>query len=579
MLYFVYQNKHNEEMAADLANAHALLQSQTTKHMDEAKALRAKIAELQGIVDEVNRHVQEQVDAIEAARAAEDSDGSMYSPYRDGPSRDASYSRQGSFCSDYGDSPMLRSVSFVLSRRSHPGEAGCSPVRMTLEQAQAQWNGEGLSEVDEPGWESKQDPLPSTGSGRGGNSGAAALTPIRSAMKSPLATPHTTNTQSKEKLAVDPMSPPRDAAAYWEPTDEYSAQFRRIYAGMQLLTTLMTHNMNEERLMRNFVVPHHAQLLDQTSADRDTIVFLEGKRDGLEEKTSYQQESLEYAKESERKALERLAQADGEYRQLSAKYQQMVRCEQSALGSAAKYEQLYRDLELQVQRLRNERKHLLDTGVDNNTHCLELEARIEEHAEAYSVLQSELLRREQELSVLQAERDELVKRCLRNGLPSKATSASATTSSSNSAPSRTEESSSPQYSRAASGAGATATASPLRSEATEADSTRQRAFSGAGSTFLNGRATSPVSQTPGPVRSVGLSGRTPSYLSSPLPSASSLSLHASTLTSPAPSQTQSQRVYYENTYGRYSTLTPQDKQPSEAFISMFGSHSKSVGHN
>lgn len=553
--------------------------------MEETKTLRAKVAELQGIVDEVNRHIQEQVDAIDAAHAAEDSSGSSsptagtpYSPYRS-ENGGTPYSRHDSFSGDYVYSPMLRSVSFVLKgRQSFPRMESTDSADGSA--SNTMWNGEGLTEVtevtevDESGGETKSDAAAATTSRNaagGSNTPSAAVTPMRSALKGGNGAV-SAHRQHQQRLTIETQSPPRDASttpiAYWEPPEEYSAQFQRVYAGLQLLTTVMTQSMNEERTLRDFLMNHHAQLMEQTSADHETIVFLEGRKDGLEEKTSYQQESLDYAKESERRALERVAQAESDYQQLSAKYQQMVRCEQAALGAAAKYEQLYRDLELQAQKLRNERKHLMDTGMDNNTHCVELELKIEEQAEAYSVLQSELMTREQELAVLTAERDELVKRCLRNGLPG-GKSGTAVGTGPGTGGSGSDDPPSPPQAR-----GGGNPASPVRGGASEPSSTLQRGLPG----LTNAGPATPAAT--GPVRSSGLMGRTPSFLSSPLPSSArdgdqSRTSATSSLATPAPAS----RVYYENTYGRYSTLTPQDRQPSEAFVSMFGSHTKQAGRN
>lgn len=205
----------------------------------------------------------------------------------------------------------------------------------------------------------------------------------------------------------------------------------------------------------------------------------------------------------------------------------------------------------------------MDSGLDSNVRCMELEARVEEQAEAYSVLQSTLSLKEQELAVLKTERDELLKRFLRNGYLRSSDAATGSGSGSSDAPP------SPMLARSSSAtsvlSGVPAASSTQRFADIAASGVGQPTPLVRGVSGMSG--TAPFSPQPsGPVRSPGLSGRTPSFLSSPLPTTSSLAVETTT---PAP--VVPPRSYYENSYGRYSTLTPQpDRKPSEVFESMFG---------
>jgi hypothetical protein len=545
----------------DLTNVNAHTHVLTNKHIEETKALKHKIAELQAVVDAVNARIDEEVAEIDAVRAEEESannsPGTPYSPYcRDSILDDSS--RRDSFASGDNYSPMLRSVSFILGPRRSTGGSDqsdalsqvrggpASPQRLT-------WNIDRATEIDEDGYETKGDssPLPASRS-------TPVLTPRKSALKG-----------KSSALTVDTTAP-KEAS---EPPQESSAQFQRIYAGMQLLTTLMSHSMNEERILRNFVVNHHAQLLDQTGSDREKIQYLADKQEYLEEKASAQQDSLDFSKDAERKASDRMAQAETECLQMRAQYLQSVRNEQGAMGTAAKFEQMYLDLRLQLDKVRKEKKHYMDSGLDSTVKFLELEAKFEEQQEALSVLQSKLELSEQELGVVKVERDELMKRFLRNG-----TYSSSTTSSNGTVQEASSSSPAP---------GAVRAPSLLRS----ASASSASAINAAGTALAAGYARTPVAATTPARPSYAL--QSPScapraYVpdgSLPSPGASTQSsifsrsafpATAAAATSSTPLPPPPQRTYAENTYGRYSTLTPQDRQPSEAFISLFGSHSKSA---
>lgn len=558
------QSKHNEDMAVELTNANAQMHVVCNKHIEEVRTLKHKIADLQGIVDAVNKHIEEQVAEL-CDRPDDEGSGSPQSPgnssyyYRD--SMCSGYSRHDSFAGDF--SPMVdRGVSFILGpRRNLPDLFGDqTPNRDYAEAANTPLTIDGATEIDEAGNEVKRD-LDFSPAPRSHSNGAS---PIKSALKS------SQTKTSKGPLAIETSA----SAASYGLSDEPSPQFQRLYAAMSLLTTTLTHSIGEDRILRNFTMDQQFKLMDRTQTDSVTIQYLEDKQEYLEEKCAAQQDSLQFSKELEGRTAERVAVAEAEYQQLKNQYLVCVRNEQAALGNAAKFEQMYLDLRLQLDRVRKEKKQYMDSGMDTNVRCLELEAKIEEDVEAYSVLQSQFQLLEQELGVLKVERDELMKRFLRNGVYPPVLSATTTSPVPPSSPLQHQSSTgsfSGTLSRGYSQASVLSSAPVLASTPAQAPP-KSQPFSPAPAVpasvsspgmyrsnsqqFNNGTA-----QTPGASARTPYSARNPAASDNP-----TLSLR--TTFSPLPAN------HNSNSIGLYSTLTPQGK-PSEAFISLFGNNSLS----
>lgn len=583
------QNKHNEDMAVELTNANAHMHVVCTKHLEEVKALKHKIAELQGIVDAVNKHIEEQV--AELCDRPEDDDGSggFHSPssyyYRD--SMCSTYSRHDSFAGSEFSPMVERGVSFILGpRRTLPEFFGDqTPNRDYAEAASTPLTIDGATEIDEAGVETKRD-LDFSPAPRGNHTGAG-VSPMKSALKN-----SQTKNINKGPLAIETIN--ATSAPSFGTDDAPSPQFQRLYAAMKMLTTSLTHSIQEDRILRSFTLDQQFKLMDSAQTSVATIQYLEDKREYLEEKAASQQDSLQFSKDLERRTAERVAQAEAEYQQLKSQYLVCVRSEQAAMGNAAKFEQMYLDLRLQLDRVRKEKKQYMDSGMDSTVKCLELEAKIEEGVEAYSVLQSQFQLLQQELGVLKVERDELMKRFLRNGVYPPVLTATSPSPSSPPGPTNQQASNNNSISHSTSNfshsSGGTSGLPRTFSQTSVIPNTpahKTQPFSPVPSSAQAPSGSTPaglyrssshlsVSSTNGAGGSYSVSAQTPSVLArtpyslrSPVPPSDVAGLSLKTTSfSPLPAN------HNSNSIGLYSTLTPQGK-PSEAFVSLFGSNSLS----
>lgn len=563
------QSKHNEDMAVELTNANAQMHVVCNKHIEEVKTLKHKIADLQGVVDAINKHIEEQVAEL-CDRPDDEGSGSPHSPgnssyyYRD--SLGSAYSRHDSFAGDF--SPMVdRGVSFYLGpRRNLPDLFGDQTPNRDYTEATTPLTIEGATEIDEAGNEVKRDldfsPAP--------RSHSNGVSPIKSALKS-----------SQTKSNTGPLAIETSAGmASFGLSDEPSPQFLRLHAAMSMLTTSLTHSINEDRILRNFTLDQQFKLMDRTQTDSVNIQYLEDKQEYLEEKCAAQQDSLQFSRELEGRTAERVAVAEAEYQQLKNQYLVCVRNEQAAIGNAAKFEQMYLDLRLQLDRVRKEKKHYMDSGMDTNVRCLELEAKIEEDVEAYSVLQSQFQLLEQELGVLKVERDELMKRFLRNGVYPPVLSATSPVPP----PSPLQQQSSTgsfngSLSRGYSHSSVLSSA-PVPASTPAQAPPKSQPFSPAPAApagmstpslyrnYSDGTNSSTSAPAPSTQQTPGTSARTPYSVRNPYSSDTPALSLKTTSFSPLPAN------HNSNNIGLYSTLTPQGK-PSEAFISLFGNNSLS----
>lgn len=536
-------------MAVELTNANAHMHAMVGKHADEVKALKHKIEELQGTVDAINERIEEQVREL-CDHSEDDADAfSVGGSYYRRDSMGSGLSRQSSFI----ESPMVeRSVSFTLGPRRHlpdffAAEASTpnrgyinSTLTTPLGTAERKT---GLSD-DAADYEDVRvvdlnSPLPAPI--------LNTLSPMKSALKS-AQSPRARNNNAPRELDIN--------------EEESSPQFLRLCEAMQLLTTSLRHGIEEERIIRTFATGQQFRFMDQCHSDQVTIQYLEDKKEYLEEKSSSQQDSLEFAQELERKATERVTAAEVEYQAMKAQYIQSVRSEQAAQGNAAKFEQMYLDLRVQLEKARKEKKQYMDSGMDFNVRCAELEAKVDDAQEAYSVLESQFQLAQQELGVLKVEREELLKRFLRNGTY----------------PPSTTHSSSPRASVTSSG-DTTSVAADTATQSNGVDRTPARSASQSG-LYVNTSAApfSPSASFRGTVQlSLASLLPTPGGASSGAP-AQSLSRAASSSTQFAPPAAPQPHVPYVPPApqpGMYSTLSPMGKKPSEAYISLFGASPQS----
>lgn len=532
-------------MAVELTNTNAHMQSMINKHADEVKSLKHKIEELQSVVDAVNERIEEQVREL-CDRSEDDNDlhsvgGSYY--HRD--SIGSTFSRQSSFM----ESPMVeRSVSFTLGPRRHlpdffAAEAstpnrgyinstlttplGTAERKMGLSDDAADYEDARAIDIVSP------PPAPILNT----------LSPIKSALKS-AQSPRARNNNAPRELDIN--------------EDESSPQFLRLCEAMQLLTTSLRHGIEEERIIRTFATGQQFRYMDQCHSDQVTIQYLEDKKEYLEEKASSQQDSLDFSKELERKATERVSAAEVEYQAMKAQYIQSVRNEQAAQGNAAKFEQMYLDLRVQLDKARKEKKQYMDSGLDINVKCAELEAKVDDAQESYSVLESQFQLAQQELGVLKVEREELLKRFLRNAVY----------------PPTTPSSSSPRASVATSDTVSLAAESTNgATNGANVDRTPARSFSQA--SLLASTPAAPFSPTASFRGTVQLS--LASLLPSGPPPTQSLS-RAPSSTQFVPPAAPPHVPYVPPTPqpGMYSTLSPLGKKPSEAYISLFGATPQSA---
>ena len=381
----MFQNNHNDDMAVELSNSNAQMQAMVSKHAEETKALRRKIDELQSTVDSVNQHIEDQVRELCDRDDDDENSVGTSSYYHRDSFGSPTFSRQSSFM----DSPMVdRSVSFTLGPRRH------LPDFLTTESVSPD-RGYVNSTLTTPNAEHKIDHSADDADDYGDAQPVDLMSPIAllsniSPMKSALKSSAPSRAkqvakESKSGAFSDCGEVDGDAD-----DEECSPQFRRLYAAMQLLTTSMRHSIDEERILRTFTTGQQFHFMDQCQSDEATIRFLEDKQEYLEEKSSSQQDSLAYSKDQERRAVERAASVEEEFLQMRAQYLQSVRNEQVAIGNAAKFEQLYLDLHIQVDKVRKEKKQYMDAGMDSSAKCAELEAKMEDLQEARSVLESEL---------------------------------------------------------------------------------------------------------------------------------------------------------------------------------------------
>lgn len=378
----------------------------------------------------------------------------------------------------------------------------------------------------------------------------STLSPMKSAMKVP-----------RIERSPSFMRPQGESKHQHFSEEESSPQFLRLYAAMQLLTTSLRHGIEEERILRSFTTNQHFRSLDQCQNDQAVIQELQDKQEYLEEKSSSQQDSLDFCKELERKAGERTASLESEFQQMKTQYLQSVRNEQLALGNAAKFEQMYLDALVQLDKVRKEKKHYMDSGKDFNEKCAELQVQVEDAQEAFSVLESQYQLAEQELGVLRVERDELMKRFLRNGVyPSAPTPSSlaAVVTKLSLSDTITDATS------ASFAASATPNGAPERNLA--------RSFSQ--SSQFGNMPTAPFTPSASFRASQNMNGTSMSQFNIFSPG-----LHRATSEALPPPPSPVPYVPYvppEPQPGTYSTLSPHGKKLSEAYISLFGESPQSA---
>ena len=415
LLFLFYQNNHNDDMAVELANVNAQMHALVGKHAEEVKGLKHKIEELQAVVDAVNQRIEEQV--RELCDHEDDNDQNSLSG-------GSVFNRRDSFCSPYSrhgsfmESPMVeRSVSFTLGpRRNLPdffsAEANnLTPNRgyinstLTSPSGTAERKISAISDdaADYEDVRAVDIPVPTTSLPA---PVLSTLSPVKSALK---VTPRVERSASF-------MRPQGESKQQHFSEEESSPQFLRLYAAMQLLTTSMRHGIEEERILRSFTTEQHFRSMEKSHSDQAVIQELQDRQEHLEEKASSQQDTLDFCKELERTAGERMAAVEFEFQQMKAQYLQSVRNEQVALGNAAKFEQMYLDALVQLDKVRKEKKHYMDASRDFNEKCAELQVKVDDAQEAFSVLESQYQLAQQEVGVLRVERDELMKRFFRNGV-------------------------------------------------------------------------------------------------------------------------------------------------------------------
>lgn len=97
------QTKTNEELVAENANCGAQAQAMHMRHLEEAKALRSRVSELEGIVNSVNMYLEQQNDLLEPQQQV-----SVLDKYEDVADPDyiyqgSAYVRRSSFMMEFDD--------------------------------------------------------------------------------------------------------------------------------------------------------------------------------------------------------------------------------------------------------------------------------------------------------------------------------------------------------------------------------------------------------------------------------------------------------------------------------------------
>mmetsp|Transcript_27020 Transcript_27020/g.61188 ORF Transcript_27020/g.61188 Transcript_27020/m.61188 type:complete len:1318 (+) Transcript_27020:423-4376(+) len=429
-----------EDIAQELTAASGQMQVQAARHEEEVRKLREKTADLQAMLDSVTRHLEDQFDPYDMD--IDCMSGSFYVVGRSRATSYASYDGQESPDRD----PRDKGVSIAALFPSHPDSHNPDSHNPNLDSPYPDshyWDdiplavgrsGEG-SENDDTNDARSVSPLPFSNLSSPGKrvSFKKRLSPSPApATTAPTAPTPTLCVEAPVRAHTHTQSHKQSAAAWRsqaQPPDTHaqtyntlthtqsSAQFTRLKVAMQLLSTALAMGVQDEHLLRTFLVSRFDRGEEEVEAAGGRVQTLSDRVDLLQESGDCLMGSLEHAKEVGRLSGERMALVEGEFEALKVSHQALLRAQNTSQGRVSKYELLHSDQALHVERLRQEKVQHLEIARDVSLQSVHLQARLEESEEARMDLQSQLDLNCQELGVLRAERDELMKRFVRPTSP------------------------------------------------------------------------------------------------------------------------------------------------------------------
>lgn len=190
--------------------------------------------------------------------------------------------------------------------------------------------------------------------------------------------------------------------------------YNQLLDGLNLATTLFEHSVNEDRLLRARLLAERDRHCNQELHDQVTLTRMQDQETFLQETRQQLQERVNFAEKKVEQIQQRCRQLEAENEQLHVDYHRATNTEQVHLLRQEKLEQQQKETKAKLDMAKLEWQRQMQAAAELRLEKLKLAGQIEEWAEKCSAAETRLLIARQEIAILTAEKDELIRRYLPN---------------------------------------------------------------------------------------------------------------------------------------------------------------------
>jgi hypothetical protein len=451
------QGKLCEELQRENTNTAIQIHQINHKHSEEVRSLKTKIADLQSTIDGIQNYVETQEKELLEAQQQDmyDDDGMTYysSYYSDSP-----YSRKNSMLSVTSQSDLLSRKQSYISQFYYSDNGGdfrssfISPPGLHNRSPSSLFSPKGQSFVSPNGRDSilgddldityvddleeDNDDGRSVGSqsrlvasapsaalgvssgqnyasrqqtsGTGGLSGNGKEKGRRSVAFRDMS-PLSPVSSGLRDGRMSPLSQKIDDAE--QPTKE---TLSRLIDGMNLATVLMEHSLKEDQMIRERLLSEGVRHDARHHDDFVTVTRLQDRTQYLEESKQQLQTAVQFCDGKIEQLQQRCNNLEQENSLLNENYHRSVGQEKLQELTIKKLDQQNKEIKARLDAVRSELQRQTQSFTELRLENLKLEGKVEEYDEKVNAAETRLLLARQEISILTAEKDELIRRFLPN---------------------------------------------------------------------------------------------------------------------------------------------------------------------
>lgn len=456
------QGKFCEELQRENTNTAIQIHQINHKHSEEVRALKTKIAELQSTIDGIQQYVEKQEQELLEAQQQDIYDSEDMTYYSSYYADSSPYSRKNSMMSVTSQADLLSRKQSYISQfyysdmRSNSGRASfISPSGLNTRSPSALFSPRTSSFISPNGrdpilgddvditfvddMDDDNDDIRSLGShSRSLNNvfpstymstpginltmqqSQSQTTPLTSSGgkergrrsvafrdMSPLSP--ASGTRSRDGRSLSPLSLKIEEAE--QPTRETMS---RLLEGLNVATLLMEHAIKEERILREGLMNERVRQDSRHQESAVTLTRLQDQGEYLQESKQQLQSTVTFFERKIEQLQQRCSTLEQENLSLNENYHRSLGQERLQALKIEKLEQQYKEVKTKLDAARLELQRQGQALTDMRLANVKLEGKVEEFEEKVNAAETRLLLARQEISILTAEKDELMRRFLPN---------------------------------------------------------------------------------------------------------------------------------------------------------------------